>query len=395
MAYLKYQPDHLFTGKEILSNQSVLITDEKGVVQTIISREDAGEDIQQLKGLLTPGFINCHCHLELSHMKGIIPEHTGLVDFILNILQHRNNSEFDILQAIKDGEAEMISNGIVAVGDISNNALTLQQKLKGNLKYHNFIEVSGFSPTIAQMRFDVGLAVYQTFKKYFANSTSMVPHAPYSVSRELFELINSVENNHISSMHNQETVDENEFFVSGKGNFNKLYNAIGVDIFNFHHPTEKSSLESVLPFLKQPNKLLLVHDTFTSQADLDFLFKNKIIQQYFFCLCVNANSYIENQLPPINLLRNNHCNIVIGTDSLASNHELCVLSEIKTIIQNFPEIPLQEVLTWATINGAVALQMDDLLGSFEPGKKPELVLITDLMDDGSITINSKAKVILT
>ena len=221
----------------------------------------------------------------------------------------------------------------------------------------------------------------------------MVPHAPYSVSRELFQLINSLENNHLSSIHNQETFDENEFFISGKGNFNKLYQTIGVDVSSFHQPTSKSSLQSVLPFLNQPKKIFLVHDTFTNQNDLNFLFKNKAIQQYFFCLCVNANSYIENQLPPINLLRNNHCSIVIGTDSLASNHELCVLSEIKTIIQNFPEIPLQEVLIWATINGAVALQMDDKLGSFEVGKQPGLVLITDLTDDGSITINSNAKVI--
>lgn len=393
MAYLKYQPDYLFTGKEILFNQSVLITDEKGVIQTIIDKTDAGEDLQILKGLLSPGFINCHCHLELSHMKGVIPEHTGLVDFILNILQHRNSNENDILQAIKDGEAEMKNNGIVAVGDISNNALTLDQKLKGNLKYHNFIELSGFSPAIAQMRFDNGLAIYEAFKKHFPNTTSIVPHAPYSVSKELFQLIDSVENNHLSSIHNQETFAENEFFISGNGNFNKLYNAISVEVSSFHQPTAKSSLQSVLPFLNQPKKLLLVHDTFISQNDLDFLFKNNAIQQYFFCLCVNANSYIENQLPPINLLRNNHCNIVIGTDSLASNHGLCVLSEIKTIIQNFPEIPLQEVLIWATKNGAMALQMDDTLGSFEPGKQPGLVLITDLMDDGSITINSKTKVI--
>ena len=137
----------------------------------------------------------------------------------------------------------------------------------------------------------------------------------------------------------------------------------------------------------------MVHDTFINQTDINFINQNTALQQYFFCLCVNANSYIENQLPPINLLRHNHCNIVIGTDSLASNKGLNVLSEIKTIIQNFPEIPIQELLTWATINGATALQMDKFLGSFEPGKRPGMVLITDLGNDGSITINSNAKVI--
>ena len=393
MPYSKFQPTYLFNGKEILANDSVLITDKDGKVQTIINREDAGDDVQQLQGLLSPGFVNCHCHLELSHMRGMISEHTGLVDFILNILQLRNSNEDDILQAIANAEAEMLRNGIVAVGDISNNILTLQQKLKGNLQYHNFIELSGFSPAIAQIRFNAGLAVYEVFKTCFPNATSIVPHAPYSVSKELFALIDNVATHPISSIHNQETVDENEFFLSGKGQFNKLYQSIGVDVSSFHQATKKSSLQSILPNLQQPQKLLLVHDTFINQTDLDFINQNTALQQYFFCLCVNANSYIENQLPPINLLRHNHCNIVIGTDSLASNKGLNVLSEIKTIIQNFPEIPMQELLTWATINGATALQMDKFLGSFEPGKRPGMVLITDLGNDGSITINSNAKVI--
>ncbi len=393
MHYSKFQPTYLFNGKEILAEGSVLITDKSGVVQAIINKEEAGDDVQQLEGLLSPGFINCHCHLELSHMKGMIAEHTGLVDFILNILQLRNTNEDDILQAIANGEAEMLSNGIVAVGDISNNALTLPQKLKDNLRYHNFIELSGFSPAIAQTRFSAGLAVYETFKTVFPNATSIVPHAPYSVSKDLFKLIDTVATHPISSIHNQETVDENEFFLSGGGNFNKLYETIGVAISNFHQPTKKSSLQSFLPNLQQPQKLLLVHDTFINQNDLDFINQNTALQQYFFCLCVNTNSYIENQLPPINLLRKNNCNIVIGTDSLASNHRLSVLGEIKTIIQNFPEIPLQELLKWATINGATALQMDSFLGSFEPSKKPGIVLITDLENDGSITSNSNAKVI--
>ena len=393
MAYLKYQADYLFTGKEILPNTFVLITNEKGVVQSICNEEDAGDDIQQLNGLLTPGFINCHCHLELSHMKGLIPEQTGLVDFILHILQLRYSSEETILQAISSAETEMKNNGIVAVGDISNNALSLSQKRKGNLQYHNFIEVSGFSPTIAPARFNNGLLVYQAFKKYFPTATSLVPHAPYSVSKQLFKLIDEMATNPISTIHNQETVDENAFFLSGKGNFNKLYQSIGIDIAPFHQPTNTTSLQSVMPLMPQPKKIILVHDTFISHADIDFLNKNHLGQEFIFCLCINANQYIENQLPPVDLLMRNNCNIVIGTDSLASNHQLCVLSEIKTICQNFPNIRLKDILTWATINGAKALQMDAQLGSFEIGKIPGIVLIDELNPHGGITKNSKSKII--
>jgi cytosine/adenosine deaminase-related metal-dependent hydrolase len=77
------------------------------------------------------------------------------------------------------------------------------------------------------------------------------------------------------------------------------------------------------------------------------------------------------------MLRTNNVNIVLGTDSLASNRSLNIAAEIQTIRKNFPSIPLAEILQWATLNGAKALQMDDTLGSFEKGKKSGVVLFTD------------------
>ncbi len=133
-----------------------------------------------------------------------------------------------------------------------------------------------------------------------------------------------------------------------------------------------------------------MHNTFTTQADVDYVngewsmvnsepglqtINSK--PETFFCLCVNANQYIEDALPPIELFRRNNLQIVLGTDSLASNRSLNILDEIKTIRKFFPLIPLEEMLQWATVNGAKALQMDDQLGSFEVGKKPGVVLINE------------------
>ena len=384
----------MFTGTKLLNNNHVLVTNEEGVIKDIAPIKEAGDNVQKLEGIITPGFVNCHCHLELSHMKGLIPEHTGLVPFILSILKQRHATEQEIFTSIQSAEDEMLSNGIVAVGDISNNALSFNQKLKDNLHYHNFIEVSGFSPAIAQPRFETALDVYNTFKTHFPNHTSLIPHAPYSVSKELFGLIDNSESNSLSSIHNQETPDENEFFLSGNGKFNLLYDTIGVDIKQFHKPSGKSSLQTVLPLINKPKKLLLVHDTFTSQADINVLKALSPVQQAIFCLCVNANLYIENKLPPIDLFIQNDCDIVLGTDSLASNHQLSILSEMITITQNFPHIPLQTILQWATINGAKALGMDDNLGSFEAGKKPGIVNITNLNNEGNLTKDSKAQRIL-
>ncbi len=95
-------------------------------------------------------------------------------------------------------------------------------------------------------------------------------------------------------------------------------------------------------------------------------------------------------MPPVDLLRKNNCNIVIGTDSYASNYSLNILDEIKRIqLANDLEISLFEILQWATINGAKALQMDNLLGSFDKGKKPGIILI-DKITKGNISIHSSA-----
>ena len=99
-------------------------------------------------------------------------------------------------------------------------------------------------------------------------------------------------------------------------------------------------------------------------------------------------------MPPIDLLRKNNCNLVIGTDSYASNWQLNILDEIKTIKKETSStIPLIEILQWATINGAKALRIDDKFGSFEKGKKPGVVLINK-MDELNITGDSSAKRLL-
>ncbi|OYW81696.1 MAG: hypothetical protein B7Z27_01625, partial [Sphingobacteriia bacterium 32-37-4] len=164
MAYLQFSGQNLFDGTQFLGPDQVLITTAEGIIKAIIPLKDAGENVQKLNGIITPGFINAHCHLELSHMKGIIPEHTGLPDFILKIVNERHFPEENMLEAIAQAEAAMLQEGIVAVGDISNNALTAPQKQQGNLAYHTFVEISGWKPAIAEPRFANALEVLSKFR---------------------------------------------------------------------------------------------------------------------------------------------------------------------------------------------------------------------------------------
>src|SRR5438445_3024096 len=132
MMVRKIKAEKLFDGFGFVED-AILVVTEDGIIKDLISTSDAGSDIEFYEGILSPGFINCHCHLELSHMKGLIPERTGLVDFVFKVVSERHHSEKDILQAIENAEREMIQNGIVAAGDICNNALTIPQKKKNQI----------------------------------------------------------------------------------------------------------------------------------------------------------------------------------------------------------------------------------------------------------------------
>ncbi|ANI89448.1 hypothetical protein A9P82_09150 [Arachidicoccus ginsenosidimutans] len=376
MSIRKLKADKIFDGRNFLTNK-ILLIDENAVVAGI-SEDNNEDDVEIYKGILSPGFINAHCHLELSHLKNQIEEDTGLVDFVSKVIRLRNFDKEEILHAIDVAEQEMYNNGIVAVGDICNTTDTLVQKRKSKILYRNFVEVLGFVPQFAQSRFD-GI-VQNVYEPFFAEmpDTSIVPHAPYSVSDEMFALINQHSEGKIISIHNQETKEENTFFKTGESKFQDFYQLINTNI-DFFQPSGKSSLQTYLPKLNLPKQILLIHNTQTSEEDI--LFAENLAkengQQLFWILCPNANLYIENQLPNIDLLRKHNCTIALGTDSLASNHELNILSEIQSIQKYFPHLPKEELLQWATLNGSQALGFSNLFGSFEDGKTCGVVLLNE------------------
>jgi cytosine/adenosine deaminase-related metal-dependent hydrolase len=394
MIYRKLKAEGLFTGDRMLDGNSVLICSENGQVEAIVPEHSAGENVEQFHGILSPGFINCHCHLELSHLKGLIREKTGLVDFVFTVVTQRHFPEEEILDAIAGGEDEMLQNGIVAVGDICNNALTISSKEQQRLHYYNFVEVSGWSPAVAHARFQRSKGYYEDFLRLSdtGSQVSMAPHASYSVSPELWGMMKDFYAGKTTTIHNQETAWEDELFMKGTGEATRMYGMMKIDN-NFFNPSGKSSLQTCLHHLEPAKKLLLVHNTFINETDLIYCHQSSWMGALFFCLCPNANQYIENRLPPVDLLRRQHATIVFGTDSLASNHTLNILEEIKTIAKNFPAVPSEEMLRWATHNGARALQLDHLLGSFEKGKRPGVVLIENT-DGNKITDQSRVRRII-
>ncbi|MFI5194569.1 MAG: amidohydrolase family protein [Chitinophagales bacterium] len=374
MTYRKFQADYLFDGYKLLDDKYVLVTGADGTVQGMVDKTEAGEDLEIYHGLLSPGFINCHCHLELSHLKGQIPEKTGLVSFVLSVINHRKATPEEIQRAINRAETAMLETGIVAVGDICNTADTLLQKSRSRLAYYNFIELAGWLPNQAEARFDSGKALYDQFAMLDSptSQVSLNPHAPYSVSPGLWALLRKGFPHKTITIHNQETAAEDEFFKTKQGALTGLYESLKIDNRHFS-PTGTTSLVHYLDLLESAKNILLVHNTFTSAEDI--VSATAFGPDVFFCLCPNANLYIENRLPDIPAMIGAGSRMVIGTDSLASNHQLSVFGEMKTIRKHFPEIETARILQWATSNGARALQFDNKLGDFKAGKKPGIVLL--------------------
>jgi cytosine/adenosine deaminase-related metal-dependent hydrolase len=382
MQYRKLRADQLFDGYKFRNEDEVLVTDEKGLVLDIVTSDNAGDDVEQLKGILSPGLINCHCHLELSHLKNVIPPHTGLIDFLCSVVTKRGFEPDIIAAAIAEAEQEMFKNGTVAVGDIGNTADTAFVKSKSKIRWQNFVEALGFYDAKAEENIKNYQAIANELNTVpgipnFVHRTSLVPHAPYSVSAKTFHLINEATAGQIISIHNQENPAEDELYKTGGGDFLKLFRVFGIDTSPFP-VTGKSSIRSYLPFFNNGQTIFLVHNTFMPEEDIvwanEYAFEHGL--KLIYCLCPNANLYIENKVPEVTLFQQHDCELVLGTDSYSSNWQLSIAKEIQALLQH-TSVTTEQALQMATLNGAKALQWDEELGSFEKGKQPGVVLLSE------------------
>lgn len=329
--------------------------------------------IERYRGILTPGFINTHCHLELSHLHKKITQNTKLIPFIESVMNQPPVERSEVEEAMRNADEQMYKSGIVAVGDISNTINSREVKLNSKIYYHTFVELMGFEPAKSQSIFDKGKELLMAFSPL---NTSLTPHSPYSVSRDLFQLIENYCSDHenLITIHNQESAEENSLYKYKKGEFIDFYNKMGINI-DFFTAKSRSSIQSVIPYLSEKQKVLLVHNTYSTNKDIHSVERYGLNATW--CFCPNANLFIEGKLPKINTFIDYQHPIVLGTDSLASNHKLCILSEIKTILNNFPQLDLNLMLKWACINGAEYLGIEKTYGSMERGKRPGINLISD------------------
>ncbi len=370
------QADFLFTGTGEVEEKSIVHLNEEGKILNIWKKGAEPKDIQieYYQGAICPGFVNTHCHLELSHMKGLVATGTSLLPFLKSVVTFRDFPDEIINQAIIEGDREMWENGIVAVGDISNKLDTADTKSKSKIKYYTFVEMFDF------LQDTMTATTIKNYKKVFdgqsdvgGNKKSFVPHAPYTVTKGLFAYIKSQNDaSKTVSIHNQETVEEDMLFKTGKSGFIDFFSGFGFDMSGFK-PTGKPSIQYSMENMNPKCKTIQVHNTKSTSEDIQAA--HQWSNNIFWASCPNANLYIENSLPNYQLFLDNDATMTLGTDSLTSNWKLNIVSEILTIQKYCSYVPLQTLIKWACHNGAKALGYEDQLGSMTVGKSPGINII--------------------
>ena len=368
--------DIIFTAFSSPIYDGVIVVDDDGKIADLLgdNQQIDSANLEYFRGALCPGFINTHCHLELSHLQGELAPKTGLPHFINSIGQIRKASQRRKDDALKLADIQMYNNGIVAVADISNTEDSFSSKANSAIYYYTFIELFSSNPHKAEEVFERGLKLSELCN----TPNSLTPHANYSVSLPLFEKIRHHNKGEIISIHSQETSEEDTMFLNGTGKL--LSQLIAKDFFKY---TGKTALQSTLPLLPE-SPILLVHNTFTKKEDMTEAISN--FDKLYWCTCPKANLYIENQLPNYQQFIDAQVKMTIGTDSLASNDTLSILEEMKTI-QSYVSLDL--LMEWACKNGAEFLGLD-ALGTLKKGKMPGINYINHIID-GKLTAASQVK----
>ena len=337
-------------------------------------------------GIIVPGFVNAHCHLELCHLKDKVKNVNSLLDFLLQMFS-LSKCVYDE-NLTKSWDKIMYESGVSVVGDISNTFNTANVKKNSKIRYINFVELLGTTKERCKNNIEQFKTVREKFLAANQKPDEIIacPHAPYSVSPELFCTINMLngDNKKMISIHNQETFDENLLYINHSGGFVEKF---PMDLTSIP-ATGKSSLQSINQLDYQ--RVIFVHNIYSSDEDLDFA--KAFYNEPYFVICPKSNFMLEKKMIDVNKLILRNLPICVGTDSLSSNDSLSMIDELKVFSETFPQIPLEEVIKFSTLNGAKALGLSSEFGSLTKGKKAGVVLIENVdFQDFKLTKDSTSR----
>ena len=369
---------------------------EDGTVTSFGVSPDVDAEPDFRRGILVPGFVNSHCHLELSHLRGKFAKGTGMSGFINQINELRDSTDAEGRKAAAAGWMDILwKQGVSAMADISNCDETFRLKSESPVYTRTFLEVFGTEPEDCAAVIDGVRRLADEARKYGIDAAP-TPHACYTMSPELVTA-SAAEGlaSGFLSYHSEESREEEDMMISGTGALADNYRGRHLST---PPVTGKPSLmyftDRLLKVHRPPfeEQILLVHNVCLTQEALDYA--SGYLHNLWWAVCPLSNIFIHNALPPVPLMRKNGLRITVGTDSLSSNDTLDMVKEMYCLQEAFTEVPLGEIVQWATSNGAGFLAKSDILGTLEPGKRPGIVWIKDVSADGRLTAGSSSERII-
>ena len=357
-----------------LERNIIVDVDSDGVITAVGRYENIDREahVEFYPGILIPGMINAHCHLELSYLRGAIAEGGGYATFASEIGRVRGNfTTEERLRAASVADAMMWEQGIEAVADIANDDLVMDIKERSHIEYKTMFEFFGLN--------NHDTTPLETLASKYQNA-SVTPHSTYSVQEQEFNHI-CQKYSPLLSLHFLESENE-ALLYEHKGSLAAWYSKMGWECEFLHHTTPAQRVANTIT---KGSRLLLVHATCATKSDVETI-ERALPKSATWVLCPESNRYISNLRPPVEMLKAMGANIAIGTDSLASARSLSMIDNMRLL----GDVSLECLLTYATTNGAKALGIEATKGSIEVGKRPGLVMLEGV-DYNTMRLSSDAR----
>ena len=372
----------ILRAKYVIQNNRTFIEDGAVVLcGSIIQKVGRYTEIRDLaptkvidlgSAVIMPGLINTHIHLELTHHKNLVNHCASFTDWLLQIITKSNSQDNQqINQAISDGIHLTLAGGATTIGNIHSAESGLKKLKYSQIRKVVFLETLGFSPHVfanESTRINKRLESLQNDDLF---TIAVTPHAPYSTSTKLYKHctdIAKLEQLNLST-HIAETREEIEFLKYGTGKFTELLNILDIPLDTWTPPRV-----TPIKYLKKEGVLdiqpLLAHCNYLTNDDVDILAKSGSSVAF----CPRSHKYFHHTNHPIARLISAGVNVSIGTDSLASNHSLSMLDELKFLANNYKELSSETLISLLTINGAKSLKLKGI-GKLEKNWQADLIVV--------------------
>lgn len=375
---------------------------ERGRIVATGRGRPGGEAVQDLGDvIILPGLVNAHTHLEFSDLEIPLPLNGGLPEWIERVVALRRAREScgqkgpsGVAAAVAAGLEESVASGVTAIGEIATTALTSCGRVGPLVRV--FRETLGLSP--AAITAGRGSLERDLPRLLAAGVQAGVsPHAPYSVDASLGGRIvqQAVRRRLPVAMHLAESREELELIATGGGALRRLLEALGA--WQPDAPPRLMPVADWITLLARAPRGVVVHGTFLSedQAALARLARHR--DRLGVVVCPRTTLALAGRLPPVEVFRAAGIRVAIGTDSRASNPDLSVLAECRTLVEGGLASPV-EAVCMATRHGAWALAFEGRCGSLGPGRPADLAIVRpagSCADPFEAALDPAARVIAT